>query len=84
MISTFILQIFSTFVATLIGFLPSGQLPTQIGSAFIYFVGVINQFSYVVPVTTLFQALVVVVGFDIAIMFWHFLNWIIRKIPGMQ
>jgi len=84
MITTFILTIFSAFANFLIGFLPNGNLPAGIAQAFAYFSGIINAFSYIIPVATLFQALLVVVGFDLAILLWHFIQWVIRKIPGMQ
>jgi len=84
MITTFFLYIFNAFVNFLVSFLPSGNLPTEIAGAFAYFIGIMNSFSYVIPVATLFQAFAVVVAVDLAIMVWHFINWIIRKIPGMQ
>jgi len=84
MIVTVFLNFCYLFLSGLIGLLPVGSLPAGVATAFAYFVGVINAFSYVVPVQTLFQALAVVVGVDVAIMLWHFFNWIIRKIPGMQ
>jgi len=84
MIITFLLTIFNTFVGFLLSFLPSGNLPTVISNAFTYFVGVMNAFTYVFPVVTLFQAFALVVAVDLAILLWHFINWVIRKIPGMQ
>jgi len=84
MITTFILTIFNAFIGFLLNFLPSGNLPTVITNAFAYFVGVMNAFSYVIPVATLFQAFALVVAVDLAILVWHFINWVIRKIPGMQ
>jgi len=84
MISSFFLTIFYGLLNLLVGFLPTGNLPTQIVSALSYFFGVANLFSYVIPITTIFQAIVVVIAFDGIIMLWHFINWIIRKIPGMQ
>jgi len=84
MIVTLILNFFELFLSGLVNLAPIGTLPPQIATAFAYFVGVVNAFSYVVPVSALFAAFAVVVGVDIAIVAWHFLNWIIRKIPGMQ
>jgi len=84
MIFTFLLTIFNTFVSFLLSFLPSGNLPSIITDAFTYFVGVMNAFSYVIPVATLFQAFALIVAVDLAILLWHFINWVIRKIPGMQ
>jgi len=84
MISTFFLSIFSGFVGLLVALLPTGSLPTSIATAFAYFVGVVNAFSYVVPIDTLIQAVLVVLAFDGALLLWRVINWIIRKIPGMQ
>jgi len=84
MISTFFLSIFYSFVNFLVSFLPSGSLPSGVSTAVTYFWGVVNTFSYLLPLDTLLQALLVVFAFEFAIMLWAFLNWIIRKIPGMQ
>lgn len=84
MISTFFLSIFNGFVNLLVGFLHTGHLPAAIGSAFTYFASLLNLFSYIVPVDTMLQAAVLILSVDAAVMLWHFINWIIRKIPGMQ
>jgi len=84
MITTFLLYIFNAFVGFLISFLPSGNLPIEITNAFTYFVGIMNAFSYVIPVATIFQAFALVIAVELAIMLWNFINWVIRKIPGMQ
>lgn len=84
MITTVILLIFNAFISGILSLLPAGTLPTEISDAFAYFVGVMNSFSYVFPVATLFQAFALVITVDIAILLWQFINWIIRKIPGMQ
>lgn len=84
MISTFFLSIFFGLVGLLVGFLPTGTLPVALGNAFSYFIGILNAFSYIVPVSTLLQAAAVIVVFDGALLIWAFINWTIRKIPGMQ
>jgi hypothetical protein len=84
MITTFFLQLLYSFVNFLVALLPNGNLPTQITTAFAYFVSVANTFSYVVPIGTLLAALAILIAVDGAIMLWHFFNWVIRKIPGMQ
>jgi len=84
MITTFILTIFSSFVGFLLSLLPTGSLPVAISTAFNYFVGILSAFTYVFPVVTLFQAFALVIAVDLAILVWHFINWVIRKIPGMQ
>jgi len=84
MIFTIILNFFYLFLTGLINLLPAGHLPSAITTSFAYFFGIANQFNYVVPIATLMEALLVVVAFDGAILIWQFLNWIIRKIPGMN
>jgi len=84
MITTFFLFIFNAFVAFLVSLLPTGHLPAAIATAFAYFLAVVNSFSFVIPVDTLLQAAGVILIFDGAMVLWFFINWIIRKIPGMQ
>lgn len=84
MITSFFLYIFYSFVGLLLSILPTGHLPATMQNAFAFFLGAANAFSYVFPVATLLQALLAVVAFDGAVLVWHFINWIIRKIPGMQ
>jgi len=84
MITSFFLSVFYGFINLIVGFLPTGSLPVGITTAFAYFMGVVNSFSYVVPIDTLLQAALVILAFDGALILWHFINWIIRKIPGMQ
>jgi len=84
MIFTLILNFFYLLLQGLLALMPSGHLPTVISTSFAYIFSIANQFSYVLPIATLIEALLVVVAFDGAILLWQFLNWIIRKIPGMQ
>jgi len=84
MIATFFLSIFNSLIGGLLGLLPVGHLSGEIGAAISYFVSVANAFSYVVPVATLLQAVALILIVDGAILAWHFINWVIRKIPGMQ
>jgi len=84
MIATFFLTILYGLVSVLVGFLPTGHLPTTITTAFATMFGLLNVFSFVVPVGTLIAAALVVLIFDGALMLWYSINWIIRKIPGMQ
>lgn len=84
MISTFFLTLFNSFINLLLGLLPTGDLPTEISSAIMYFFAVANQFTYVFPVYTLIQAIIVVLIFDGVVLLWQAINWIIRKVPGMQ
>jgi len=84
MIITFFLNILNSFLVGLISLLPSGHLPTIMTTAFGYFMSLLNSFSFIIPVDTLLQAVGVVLLFDGVILLWNFINWIIRKVPGMQ
>jgi len=84
MILTFLFSQFYILVDFLLGFLPSGGLPAAFATALAFFWGTINSFSYIVPVDTMLQALLAVIAFDLAVLGWHILQWVIRKIPGMQ
>lgn len=84
MITSFFLTLFYWLINAVLSVLPVGHLPAIMSTAFAYIVNVANSFSYIIPVSTLLQAVAVVIAVDGAIMLWHFANWIIRKIPGMQ
>jgi hypothetical protein len=84
MISTILLSILLTFLTFITGLLPIGHLPGEMTTAFAFFFGIANQFTYVFPIYTLMQALAVFLIFDGVVLLWHFVQWIIRKIPGMQ
>jgi len=84
MISTFFLSTFNSFVGLLLGLLPTGHLPADVATAITYFWYVVNSFSYVFPVGALLSALLVILAFDLAMLLWKMINWIIKKIPGMQ
>jgi len=84
MISTFLLTLLNNFVTGILGFLPSGSLPQGLINAILYFWGALNAFSYIFPVSTLLAALLILLAFDGAVLLWHIIQWIIRKIPGMQ
>lgn len=84
MIITLLLNIAYSFIDGLILLLPVGSLPTQFMTAVNYFWGIFNSFSYIIPVQTLFEALLIVLAFDLVLLGWRFLNWIIRKLPGVN
>lgn len=84
MIFTLILNFFYALLNFLIEVLPTGNLPAGFTSALNYFWSVVNAFSYIIPVGTLLSALLIMLAFDLAVLVWHFVQWIIRKIPGMQ
>jgi len=84
MIVTIILNAFFDFLVFLVGFLPVGSIPTAIGTSLNFLFGVLNTFNYVIPISTMLLAALATLVLDGAILLWHFINWIIRKIPGMQ
>lgn len=84
MITSFLLSILNGFLNMLLQVLPAGALPDSIASSFSSVWGYVNAFSYVVAVDTLILVVVLVVAFDLILLGWSFVNWIIRKVPGMQ
>jgi len=85
MITSFLLNIGSSFVSFLIGLLPSSSgVPTEWTSAVYTIWSDINAFSFIVPVDTLLQVLILALTFHFAIFLYHLTMWVIRKIPGMQ
>jgi hypothetical protein len=84
MITTFFLSFFYSFISFILSILPVGSLPSIITTALSYFWYILNSFSYVFPVAALFEALLFIFAFDVALIVWHFIQWIIKKIPGMQ
>jgi len=84
MISSFFLTFFALFLSGLLSLLPSGSLPLEISASLTSVWGFVNAFSYVIAVDTLLQVVALAIAFDIVVLVWHLIQWIIRKIPGMQ
>jgi len=84
MISGFFLTMLFGLVSLLTAFLPTGSLPTEFSTAISSLFGVLNTFSYLIAVDTLILLVGLVIAFDGIVLLWNFVNWIIRKIPGMQ
>lgn len=84
MITTFLLNILYNFLETILSFLPTGQLPSAISTSIVNIWGFVNAFSYVIALDTLLQVLLLVLAFDLVLLLWHLIQWIIRKVPGMQ
>jgi len=84
MISTFILTILHAFLGFIVGLLPTGSLPSSISSSLTNIWGFVNAFSYVIALDTLIQVVALAIAFDLVVLLWHVVQWIIRKIPGMQ
>jgi len=80
MITSFLLQIVFTFLNFLISFLPVGSLPSGIPTAITYIAGVMNTFNWFFPLDTLFAVLAIAVAFEVAIIVFHFVEWVYHKI----
>jgi len=66
----------------LILLLPVQGLPSVFVTSLQYVFGIANQFSYVFPIYQLMAAFVVMMAFDLVVLLWHMLNWLLVKIPG--
>jgi len=82
MITAFFLNIFYSLIIFLLGLLPVGSLPSDITTSLAYIVGVMNTFNYFFPIGALFSVLALSISFELAIMVFHFANWIYHKIRG--
>lgn len=83
MITTFFLNIFSNFLTGLFGLLPTGTLSSEVQNALIYITGVMNTFNYFFPIDILFSVLAIAISFELALLLFHFGNWIYGKIRGI-
>lgn len=82
MIITFLLQIAANFVQGW-GSLTNGvaTLPSGFVSAIAYAVNASNSLNYLIPTTSLYIALGIVVGYEAAIWTFRGAVWIYRHIP---
>jgi len=82
MISDFILSIPAFLLQAVINFIPNGNgVPAEWTSAVYSIWGYINEFSFIVPVTTLLWALGIALTFHLSIFAFRAIHWIITKIP---
>lgn len=84
MIISFLLNIAYSFIVSLLGLLPTGHIAQAILDAVGYFWAIGNSFSYILPMDTFLAAVIAVMAFEVFVLLWSLLGWIIRKIPGMQ
>jgi len=85
MITTFILSIPLFFIQALINVLPnSNGLPSEVTSAIVTVWNYGQGASFFFPISTLLTLVVLVFAFEAGILAWKFVNWILRKIPGVN
>lgn len=82
MIPAFFLDLLYRFLNLLLGFLPSGSLPTEIGTSLTTIVGYMNTFNFFFPIQELFVLLGVALAFELALQVFYFANWVYHKIRG--
>lgn len=76
-----IITFFSDILAAVLDLLPTGYLPTAWIGAIGYLWNNANAFSYVFPVDTVLQALIVIITFEGVIFGFRITQWLIGYIP---
>jgi len=85
MITTFLLQIPLFFITALVNALPdSTGFPDEVSTAINTAWGYANGLSFFFPVQTLLTLVVLVFAFEAGILIWKFINWVLKKIPGVN
>lgn len=69
-------------LAQLIALFPAGQyLPESLHTAMSTIGGYLNLLTPIVPFNTLFTALMIVIGLEIALFNWKSIKWLLSHIP---
>jgi len=85
MITDVILQIPLFFLNLMLGLIPdSSGLPSGVSSAITTAIGYIKGVSFIFPIETLFQIILLIFSIEAGLLLWKFINWIIKKIPGVS
>jgi len=83
MITGFIIKIFYYFLFAMVALLPASDgFPASFTTALQYFVNIMRQFDWLVPTTTLFQVLGLILAFEAAILAYKAVQWVIRLVRG--
>jgi len=85
MITSALLQIPLFFIELVLGLIPTSDgLPSGVSAAISTAVTYAKGVSFIFPIETLFQVLLLVFSVEAGLLAWKFINWLIKKIPGMQ
>lgn len=85
MIFTIFFTIIYLIFSSLLALLPTaGLLPTAVSSSMQYIFSLLWNFDYIISVPTLYIALGLVLSFEIAIVLWHAIHWLLGKIPFLH
>lgn len=77
----FLIAFFALLIAGL-NLLPVGSLPAEISTSFETLVGTMKAWEFLLPINTLFLALVFVVSVDLALLGWWIIKWMITLVRG--
>ncbi len=81
MIVTALINFLSFLFNALSGVLPTGGLPDTISRALSTVASSLNAFNFLIPVSSLFIALGIVVGYEGIMWGYHAILWFWKKIP---
>jgi len=85
MITDLILSIPAWLLNSALSVIPnSAGLPDSMGTMLTALVGYIKAVSWLFPIETLFQITLLTLALEGGILLWHFVNWLLKKIPGVQ
>lgn len=75
---------FTTFFFISLNLLPVGTLPAGIALGFTTLAGYMKAWSFLLPISSLFSALVFVVVVDLAIFAWQIVKWVLGLLAGIR
>jgi len=85
MITSLFLYIVGFMVSLISLLLPSGfALPSVIASAFEYIFQFLHVFPFAPTASQMSLMLSTMLAWEIGVLTWHLVNWVIRKIPGVS
>jgi hypothetical protein len=66
----------------MLSILPDASVfPDTVTTSINYIFGFLWNFDYIIDVSTLFTVLGLVIAFELGILVWHGIHWLIAKIP---
>jgi len=85
MIFTIFFTIVNIFLSLLLLALPDAPaLPGVISTSVAFLWGFLWNFNYIVDVPTLFTILGLTLAFELGVVLWHLLHWLLAKIPFLH
>jgi len=80
MITGFFLQLFYSFIAFVVGLLPTTAYPSGISDGIELFWSYVNLFSMVIPVQAILTVVLLSLSYAAALLLWDALHWVLRRI----